>query len=354
MKSKVMAALSGGVDSAVAAFLLTEAGYDVTGMTMCLGVEGGGDGIRCCGREAVDDARRVCDRLKINHYVMDFKKPMEELIIDKFTREYRQGRTPNPCIDCNRYLKFGILLARARELGFRHLATGHYAKIDLRGNRHCLLRPKDRTKDQTYFLYPIRSGDLASILFPLGDLIKTEVRDIARKANLPVAEKGESQDLCFAPQGYHRWFLQERGSGGEPGDIVDGKGNILGRHRGVSFYTLGQRSGLGISARAPLYVKQIDPGRNRIVVGAKRDLMARGLLSSDLNLFAGELPTEAEAKIRYRKRPARCRLFPEGDRLRVLFDEEQESITPGQAVVFYDEDEVLGGGVIEEVIHEHT
>jgi tRNA-specific 2-thiouridylase len=268
--------------------------------------------------------------------------------------EYSRGRTPNPCIDCNRYLKFGILLAKARALGFDYLATGHYARIDRSDGRTRLLRPKDRMKDQTYFLYPIHPGDLASILFPLGDLLKQEVRSIARKAGLPVAEKAESQDLCFVTRKDYRQFIVDRGGRRSiEGDIVDGQGNILGRHRGIVFYTIGQRSGLGVSAKTPLYVTGIDPEKNRIVVGQKAQLKARGLVAADLNLFQDRLPGEAEAKIRYRKKPSPCRVFPEGQRLRLIFREEQESITPGQSVVLYRGDAVLGGGVIEEVLHEY-
>ena len=355
MRGKVLTALSGGVDSSVAAYLLAEAGYTVTGVTMCLGVEEQDDRTRCCGREAIEDAKRVCDRLKIDHYVMDFKDAMQESVIDKFVAQYSRGRTPNPCIDCNRYLKFGILLAKARALGFEYLATGHYARIDRSGDRTRLLRPQDKVKDQTYFLYPIRPGDLASVLFPLGDLLKGEVRDIARKAGLPVAEKAESQDLCFVTRKDYRQFILDRGDRRSiEGDIVDGQGNILGRHRGIEFYTIGQRSGLGISAKTPLYVIGIDPDTNRIVVGQKAQLKARGLVAADLNLFQEMLPGEAEAKIRYRKKPSPCRVFHEGERLRLIFREQQESITPGQAVVLYREDDVLGGGVIEEVLHEYS
>ena len=354
MRGKVLTALSGGVDSSVAAYLLAEDGYAVTGVTMCLGVEDQDDRTRCCGRDAIEDARRVCDRLKIDHYVMDFKDAMKESVIDKFMEEYSRGRTPNPCIDCNRYLKFGILLAKARALGFDYLVTGHYARIDRSDGRTRLLRPKDRMKDQTYFLYPIHPGDLASILFPLGDLLKQEVRSIARKAGLPVAEKAESQDLCFVTRKDYRQFIVDRGGRRSiEGDIVDGQGNILGRHRGIVFYTIGQRSGLGVSAKTPLYVTGIDPETNRIVVGQKAQLKARGLVAADLNLFQDRLPGEAEAKIRYRKKPSPCRVFPEGQRLRLIFREEQESITPGQAVVLYRGDAVLGGGVIEEVLHEY-
>jgi tRNA-specific 2-thiouridylase len=277
---------------------------------------------------------------------------MEERIINKFTAEYLRGRTPNPCIDCNRYLKFGTLLGKARGIGFDYLATGHYARIEKLGESWRLLRPKDRIKDQTYFLYPIKADDLSSILFPLGGFRKEEVRALAKKAGLHVAQKAESQDICFVTQSDYRQFLVERNLSSAAGDIVDMAGKRLGRHRGIIFYTIGQRSGLGISARTPLYVVDIDVRKNRVIVGEKNDLLAAGLIAGDINLLTADLPGEAEAKIRYRKKPARCKVVKEGDKLRIIFKETQESITPGQAVVLYAGDEVLGGGVIEEVVRD--
>ncbi len=347
--------MSGGVDSSVAAQLLVEAGYTVAGATMCLGVEEDGDRTRCCGRDAVDDARRVCDRLKIPHYVMDYAGEMQEKVIDKFAAEYLRGRTPNPCVDCNRYLKFGSLLAKAKAIGFDGLATGHYARIEYDGGEWQLLKSRNADKDQTYFLYPIAAADLPSILFPLGDRTKDEVRGLARKIGLPIAEKAESQDICFVTSGdYRQFILAWEGSNGPgvTGDLVDKSGRVLGRHRGMLYYTIGQRSGLGISAPTPLYVIGIDAARNRIIIGEKGDLMARGLWAADLNFLTEPLPDEMEAKIRYRKKPARCRIEKIGERLRILFAERQESITPGQAVVLYEGNRVLGGGVIEEVIHD--
>ena len=286
---------------------------------------------------------------------MDYAEELESKIIDKFVAEYLRGRTPNPCVDCNRYLKFGTLLAKARALGFDYLATGHYARIEREGDHFSLLMSQDRVKDQTYFLYPIAMEDLPSILFPLGHLVKDEVRTLARKANLPVAEKAESQDICFVTGRDYRQFVTDRGaSPGENGDIVDRNSRVLGRHRGILFYTIGQRSGLGISAPTPLYVTDIDVETNRIVVGAKEDLLSSGLVAGDLNILTDRLPEEAEAKIRYRKQPARCRIERTGTRLRIRFSERQESITPGQAVVLYEGKRVLGGGVIEEVIREFS
>lgn len=352
MKKKTFIAMSGGVDSSVAALLLKEAGYDVTGVTMCLGIREDGESTRCCGLDGIDDAKHVCDQLQIPHFVFDFAKEMEKCVISKFTAEYQRGRTPNPCIDCNRYLKFGALLDKTRGIGFDYLATGHYACIEKRGESWHLLRPKDKIKDQTYFLYPIKTGDLSSLLFPLGGLKKEEVRTLAKKKGLHVAQKAESQDICFVTQGDYRQFFLNRKLSSAEGDIVDIEGNILGRHRGIIFYTIGQRGGLRISAKTPLYVVEIDARKNQVIVGEKKDLLAKGLIAGDTNILVNELPDEMEAKIRYRKKPARCEVSREGKNLKIIFKETQESITPGQAVVLYAGDEVLGGGVIEEVIRE--
>ncbi len=354
MKKKALVAMSGGVDSSVAALLLKQNGYDVTGVTMCLGVAEGSDGedARCCGASAIEDARRVCGRLGIAHYVLDYSAHLEEKVIRKFVAEYRRGRTPNPCIDCNRYLKFGNLLAAARSTGFDFLATGHYAEIGREGEAYFLKRPRDRVKDQTYFLYPIVREALPSILFPLAPFTKEEVRSMAHTAGLPVAEKAESQDICFVTQKSYRTFVQEKGLEGKPGVIVDMEGKILGGHKGLTFYTIGQRSGLGISSPFPLYVVSLDVSTNSVVVGEKKNLYAKGLVAGDLNILTrdGHLPPVAEAKIRYGKKAASCALFLLEDKLRVIFDETQEAITPGQAVVCYQEDRVLAGGVIEEVL----
>ena len=342
--------MSGGVDSSVAALLLKKEGYDISGVTMCLGISTEDDA-KCCGASAIDDAKRVCDRLRIPHYVFDYAAQLEDKVIAKFISEYKKGRTPNPCVECNRSLKFGTLLDKALALGFDFLATGHYADIEKNEEGYYLRRPKDKKKDQTYFLYAIPSEKLGHILFPLAHLTKDDVRDIAKKNSLPVAQKQESQDICFVTQKNYQEFLLSRGQEFNPGPIVDLQGKVLGQHRGIIFHTIGQRGGLGISHPTPLYVVSIDPLKNRIVVGEKKDLMGKGLIASDVTRLAENWPPQVHAKIRYRKKEALCETKTENGKLKVVFAEEQEAITPGQSVVFYDKDRVLGGGEIQEVFH---
>ncbi len=342
--------MSGGVDSSLAAYLLKQAGHDVTGVTMCLGIKQEGDRASCCGGDAIDDAKHVCGQLDIPHLVLDFASLMEELVIGKFTSEYLKGRTPNPCVDCNRYLKFGALLNKARKLGFDSLATGHYARIEHDGARWRMLRSADAIKDQTYFLYPVLAADLSSILFPLGELAKDKVRKLAKDAGLHVAHKPESQDICFTPGGDYGRVFSDRQLNAPAGDIVDREGKILGRHRGIIHYTVGQRGGLGVSAKHPLYVLEIDARKNQVVVGRKEDLLSSGLIAGELNLLSDNFPARLEAKIRYRKKPAACRVEKTGEKIKVIFEESQEAITPGQSVVFYNGEEVIGGGLIENVV----
>lgn len=345
-----MLAISGGVDSSTAAWLLKEEGYEVTGVTMCLGVREEGSRVRCCGQEAIEDAREVCMMLSIPHYVLDFAPLLEKWVIDKFIQEYRRGRTPNPCIDCNQHLKFGHLLNRALAMGFDYLAIGHYAKIERKEERWGLMRSKDKAKDQTYFLYPIPAPALKHIPFPLADRTKNEAREIARQAGLPIAEKPESRDLCFVPQDSYREFLQKKSCPVHPGPVIDRHGRILGKHSGTVFYTIGQRRGLRISSPFPLYVVDIDAAGNSVIVGKKEDIYAPGLVAGELNWLTAQMPEEAQAKIRHRQKTFPCRITPKGERIRVCFAWEQDAVTPGQSIVFYHGEQVLGGGIIEEVL----
>ena len=349
---KVAVAMSGGVDSAVAALLLKERGQEVVGVTMCLGVvpaEGGQ--MKCCGPQEIEDARRVCHSLGIRHYVVDFAADLEEKVIRPFVEEYCRGRTPNPCVACNRSIKFGSLLEKALAWGFDGIATGHYAGIEKENGRYRLKIPKDRRKDQTYFLYAIPRETLGKVLFPLAEYSKDEVRKIAQGAGLPVFDKPESQDICFIPAEGHAAFLRSREVVIEPGEIMDREGRVIGRHRGIACYTIGQRSGLGISSPAPLYVTAIDVAHNRLVVGQKKDLLSDSLAADQVHCLVDAFPEEAWAKIRYAHRAARCRISRNGDRLVVRFAKPQEAVAPGQSVVLYDETTVLGGGVIQEIYH---
>jgi tRNA-uridine 2-sulfurtransferase len=349
---KVAVAMSGGVDSAVSALLLQESGHEAVGVTMCLGVapaEGGR--AKCCGPREIEDAGSVCRALGIRHYVVDFAADLEEKVIGPFVAEYLRGRTPNPCVACNRWLKFGSLLKKALAWGFEGLATGHYAAIEAGGGGYLLKTPKDRRKDQTYFLHAMPRETLAKVLFPLAGYTKEEVRGIAERAGLPVFDKQESQDICFMPAEGHGAFFRSRGAGIEPGEIVDREGRVLGRHRGIACYTIGQRGGLGLSSPAPLYVLAIDAPHNRLVVGGKTDLRTEGLVADQVNRLVDSFPEEAQAKIRYAHRAARCRISEEDGRLTVRFVEPQEAVAPGQSVVLYDGETVLGGGIIQEVFH---
>jgi tRNA-specific 2-thiouridylase len=349
--SKLAVAMSGGVDSSVAALLLKEGGHEVAGITMCLGVaQAEGGRAKCCGPREIEDAEIVCRTLGIRHYVVDFAADLEEQVIRPFIAEYLRGRTPNPCVACNRTIKFGALLKKALAWGFDGLATGHYAAIEEEGGRYRLKIPKDRRKDQTYFLHAIPREALPRVRFPLAGYKKDEVRGIAKQVGLPVFDKPESQDICFMPTGDRGAFLGSRGVGIEPGNIVDREGHILGRHRGIACYTIGQRGGLGVSSPAPLYVLAIDAPHNRLVVGEKMDLRAEGLIADQVNRLVDSFQEEVRAKIRYAHRAARCRISEEDGRLTVRFAEPQEAVAPGQSVVLYDGETILGGGIIQGVL----
>ena len=350
--------MSGGVDSSVAAALLKEAGHQVIGITMQLWPgsdeksDGNGSG-SYCGLDAIEDARKVARMLGIPHYVTDFRDIFARTVIADFCREYSLGRTPNPCIRCNRHIKFGVLWEKARELGADFLATGHYARVerDNDSGNYLLKKGVDQKKDQSYFLCQLKQEQLSRTLFPLGDMTKDKVRQIARELGLTVAAKRESQEICFIPDDDYAGFLKDRAPVSvESGPILDREGNVLGQHRGISFYTVGQRKGLGIAAARPLYVTSIKPEGNTIIVGTKEQTYSNELLADNINWIATarpEQPINVKAKVRYRHPEAEAIISPTDETsIYVKFAEPQMAITPGQAVVFYDGDTVIGGGTI--------
>lgn len=341
MKKRVLVAMSGGVDSSVAAYLLKKEGFEVTGATMYLGPS---------TDKAVKNAEKVCRKLKISHRTMDFSKDLEKKVVGSFLSEYINGRTPNPCVDCNRSLKFGILLKKARLLGFDFLGTGHYAAIRKRKGKFFLKKAKDKTKDQSYFLYSIDKKALKFILFPLAGLTKKEVYNIAGNANLPISGSRESQDICFIPKRDFRDFLSKRTKSSRCGHVLDLEGNVLGEHKGAVFYTIGQRGGLGIGYRHPLYVLSKDMKKNRLIVGKKSCLNSKGLIAGKLNILVKDLPGRLSARIRYNQKEADCEIVKKGDKIKLIFKKPQKTVTPGQSVVFYKRGTVLGGGVIEQII----
>ncbi len=352
--------MSGGVDSSVAAALLKQAGHEVIGITMKVHPdEEVGEPRRfggCCGTGDTVDAARVARKLGIRHYTVDFREVFAREVIDDFCREYLAGRTPNPCIRCNRYLKFDALLARARQLDADCVATGHYARIefDEDSRRYRLLRGVDGDKDQSYVLYGMTQEQLGRSLFPIGELTKREVRDIAGGHDLPVADKPESQEICFvADDDYARFVTEHVGREPLPGPILDVRGRVLGEHRGIASYTVGQRRGLGIPGTEPHYVVAIDPEQNTVTVGTREDIYGDELTASALNWITFdrlERKIEVTAKIRYRHEAAAATVAPlDGDNACITFREPQPAIAPGQAVVFYDGDAVVGGGSIARV-----
>lgn len=359
-KKKVIVAMSGGVDSSVAAALLLKSGYEVIGVTMQIWdpeiTEVAQEHVGCCSLSAVEDARRVAHKLDIPYYVMNFRSYFEEKVIDYFVSQYLEGMTPNPCIACNRYVKFESLLQKAVALGADYIATGHYARLffDAGRQRYMVARSKDQAKDQTYALYNLTQPQIARTLMPLGEYRKEEVRALAREFGLEVAQKPESQEICFVvDDDYHRFLRERVGEKIKPGPFLNLQGQVLGQHSGIPFYTVGQRRGLGQSFGQRLYVIKIDPARNAVVLGPREALYAEELLAADNNFIMVdklESPLEVEAQIRYNGSPSPAVLYPDPQGVRVKFHQPQRAITPGQAVVYYSGDNLVGGGTIQRVL----
>ena len=342
--TKVILALSGGVDSSVAVHILQKQGYEVEGVTMDLG-----------DAKTVEKARAAAADYGIKHHVWDLRADFERLVLEPFAAEYQKGRTPNPCVNCNQTIKLGLLFDRAAEaLDFDYFATGHYARIVRSGERWAIGRALDPRKDQSYYLYRVRQQVLSRLLFPLGQFSKQQVRDIATELGLAAASAKDSQDICFIPDGDYRAFLKARGCVLQPGNFVDRNGKRLGQHQGIANYTVGQRKGLGIALGHPVFVTELRPDTNEVVLGLEDELLADGMLVSDCVFQAVETisaPTEVLVKLRYKSPPVAARVLPQSDgRLLVEFQKPEKSPTPGQSAVFYREDVVLGGGYIEKAL----
>ena len=342
MSSKrIVVAMSGGVDSSVTAALLKDRGFEVIGITMQIW-EPSRDRYGCCGIGSIEDARKVASKLEIPHYVLNFRDIFKEKVIANFCEEYKEGRTPNPCIRCNQYIKFDVLLKKARQIGADYIATGHYARIefDNQRKRHLLKKGIDSQKDQSYVLYVMNQEQLQHTLMPLGEFTKDRVRQIAQEKDLPVANRPESQEICFIPDNNYGEFLKSRISETTvPGSIINKEGKVIGEHQGIIFYTVGQRKGIGIADREPLYVTSINKEKNTIVVGKKEDVYSDELIADNLNFIYMdklEAPLKVEAKVRYLHPAAQALVIPQRNgSVKVKFDQPQQAITPGQSVVFY-------------------
>ncbi|HWN08507.1 MAG TPA: tRNA 2-thiouridine(34) synthase MnmA [Pyrinomonadaceae bacterium] len=365
---KLAVAMSGGVDSSAAAAILKEQGHDLVGFTMQLwnqrrgiSVDENGDPLpsRCCSLDDVYDARRVAEELGFPFYVLNLEREFERDVVQPFVTSYLSGETPIPCVSCNSRLKFASLDKLAESLGCDKVATGHYARVefDEAANRYRLFRGRNPDKDQSYFLWELTQAQLSRAMFPLGEMSKPEVRQVARASSLAVAEKKESQEICFVPDGDYAGFidryLESTGADDQKpgqGEIVSAGGEVMGQHEGIHHYTIGQRRGLGIAHERPLYVINIDTPNNRVVVGPQEELLSREFIAAGVNWIAFDPPAEAvraEVRVRYRHAPEPATITPvDGDRVRVVFDEPQRAITPGQTTVFYRGDEVVGGGWI--------
>ena len=354
-KERVIVAMSGGVDSSVAALLLKTQGYDVIGMTLRLWTENQGESHgannRCCSVEDVEDARRICQKLGVPHYFVNFEKEFQEHVVDYFVSEYDSGRTPHPCLACNDKIKFDFLLRRALFLDVDYIATGHYARISDDGAQFRLLKGIDESKDQSYVLYTLTQKELARLKLPVGEYTKDQIRDIAREADLVVADKPDSQEICFIPSGDYRKFVKERVEA-KPGKFVDIEGNVLGEHPGIQFFTVGQRRKLGLNSGdgLPRFVIRIDSESNEVILGREEELMSQNFSANRLNFTSTVTPgTEirVNARIRYKAKEESASVYVSNDCADIRFDQPQRAITPGQPVVFYQAEEMIGGGIIE-------
>lgn len=360
-KKKVVIGMSGGVDSSVAAYILKEEGYEVIGVTMQIWEKedkySAEDDGGCCGFSAVEDARNVSYKLDIPYYVLNFRKDFKEKVIDYFVCEYAKGRTPNPCIACNRYVKWQSMLTKAMQLGADYISTGHYAKIvqNPSNGRYAFKISKGEKKDQTYALFNLSQEQLKRTIMPIGSYTKEEIRSIAEKIGLDVANKPDSQEICFIPDNDYGGYLEKNSDINiVEGNFIDLEGNILGKHKGIVYYTVGQRKGLGVSFGKPMFVKEILPSSNEIVLANDSELFNLGLIADDINfMYLETVPDDFEvmAKIRYSHTPCKAKIKVVNDTIECVFDEPQRAITPGQAVVFYDEDgHVICGGTIKKAI----
>lgn len=354
MKKRILVAMSGGVDSGTTAALLKKEGHDVIGVTMQLWDYGDADG-GCCSADDVRDARRVAEQINIPHYVVNYMDVFKKYIVEDFVGKYLSGKTPSPCVLCNQFMKFNFLLRRSLELGADYLATGHYARVetDEVTGKFYLSKAVDTYKDQSYFLFTLTQNELSRIMFPLGSMTKDEVREIAKDMNLKVANKPDSQEVCFITAGDYRDFLKEHGGMRKGrGEIIDVDGNVLGYHDGVYSFTVGQRRGLGIAKGKPMYVVKVEPEANRVVVGEEKDIFRTKLTANNIS-WVDIIPSDkmkVRAKIRYRHFESDASVSIQSDsQAFVEFNTPQRAMTPGQAIVFYDGDRVLGGGWINEV-----